>query len=326
MEGWPTHMVKGRQKMRLELAAMRLAMRQQQRRKLGVGHVKSSHGGTKLSTGQQLKGEYWAGSQHTHEASSTFCFGVNLTSLQSLYVIAMDNLMEIWLGELQAKLRKMVVEMCHGLPNILFPSNLMKAMQSLEALEMWDWQSVEVAFGIEGLIVREGHQDILFPSLTVVSLWRLPKLAHVWKDNLSGIQGFENLTSLNIKGCGSLRYLFPSSISKLLVRLREIEVIECCVMEVIIDEEPKIDDEVATNILMFPQLNTLKLRDLPNLRSFCLQAYTFERSLLKTVGVINCPNMKALPSAFKNMQELQMSNVQKANFLTSTQHHLLDGR
>ncbi|CAL5398429.1 unnamed protein product [Camellia sinensis] len=64
------------QVMRLELAAMRLAMRQQQRRKHGVGHVKSSHGGTKLSTGQQLKGEYWAGSQHTHEASSTFCFGV----------------------------------------------------------------------------------------------------------------------------------------------------------------------------------------------------------------------------------------------------------
>ncbi|CAL5426085.1 unnamed protein product [Camellia sinensis] len=64
------------QAMRLELAAMRLAMRQQQRRKHGVGHVKSSHGGTKLSTGQQLKGEYWAGSQHTHEASSTFCFGV----------------------------------------------------------------------------------------------------------------------------------------------------------------------------------------------------------------------------------------------------------
>ncbi|KAF5937719.1 hypothetical protein HYC85_025225 [Camellia sinensis] len=220
---------------------------------------------------------------------------VNLTSLESLYVNAMDNLIEIWPGELQVKLRVMTVRMCHGLPNILFPSNLMKAMQSLEILVVQDCQSVEVAFGIEGLIVREGHQDILFPSLIDVSLGHLPKLTHVWKDNLSGIQGFENLTSLNIKGCGSLRYVFPSSISKLLVKLQETEVTECRVMEVIIDEEPKVDDEAATNILMFPQLNTLKLRDLLNLRRFCLQAYTFERSLLKTVEVINCPNMKGPP-------------------------------
>ncbi|CAL5423008.1 unnamed protein product [Camellia sinensis] len=126
-----------------------------------------------------------------------------------------------------------------------------------------------------------------------VSLGHLPKLTHVWKDNLLGIQGFKNLTSLNIKGCGSLRYVFPSSISKLLMKLQEIEVTECHVVEVIIGgEELKVDDEVATNILMFPQLKTLKLRDLTNLRSFCLQAYTFERSLLKTVEVINCPNMK----------------------------------
>ncbi|CAL5351731.1 unnamed protein product [Camellia sinensis] len=218
---------------------------------------------------------------------------VNLTSLESLYVIAMDNLIEIWPGELQAKLRRMTVQMCHGLPNILFPSNLMKEMQSLETLGVQDCQSVEVAFGIEGLLVREGHQDILFPSLIDVSLGHLPKLTHAWKDNLSGIQGFENLTSLNIKGCGSLRYVFPSSISKLLMKLQEIEVTECRVVEVIIGgEELKVDDEVATNILMFPQLKTLKLRDLTNLRSFCLQAYTFERSLLKTVEVINCPNMK----------------------------------
>ncbi|CAL5423027.1 unnamed protein product [Camellia sinensis] len=125
---------------------------------------------------------------------------VNLTSLERSYVEAMDNLIEIWPGELQAKLRRMIVQMCHGLPNILFPSNLMKAMQSLETLEVQHCQSVEVAFGIEGLIVRDGHQNILFPSLIDVSLGYLPKLTHVWKDNLSGIQGFENLTSLNIKG------------------------------------------------------------------------------------------------------------------------------
>ncbi|KAL7258432.1 hypothetical protein ACSBR1_004539 [Camellia fascicularis] len=257
---------------------------------------------------------------------SLFDNKVKLTSLEKLSVTAMDNLIEIWPDELQAKLREMRVKLCHGFSNILFPSNLIKGMQSLELLEVKQCRSVKVLFDLEGLITREGHPDIQLHSLTNVNLRHLPKLTHVWKDNLLGIQGLQNLTSLIIKGCGSLRYIFPASLAKLLGKLQEIEVIECGVMEAIIDKEPEVGYDVTTNICIFPQLRSLKFCDLPNLRSLCLQTCTFEGTLLKIVKVINCPNLKALPSAFQCLQELRRSNVQKEEFFNSAQHHFLDGK
>ncbi|CAL5423708.1 unnamed protein product [Camellia sinensis] len=245
---------------------------------------------------------------------------VELITLKHLSIVEMDNVIEIWPRELQPKVRDMVIYLCRKLSNILFPSNVIKGMQSLERLKVAWCQSVEVAFDLEGIIVREGYLDIVLPSLTKLVLLYLPKLTHVWKNNLLRIPIFQNLTSLTVVGCSSLRYIFSSSQAKLLVKLREIAVAECAVLEAIVNEEPKVDDEVA----MFPQLNSLKLYHLPSLRSLCPQAYTFEGSFIKKIKVINCPNMRALPSALQRMLELQESNVREVEFFNSAQHHLLD--
>ncbi|KAL7175438.1 hypothetical protein ACSBR2_029102 [Camellia fascicularis] len=189
--------------------------------------------------------------------------------------------------------------------------------KSIERLMVACCQSVEVAFDLEGIIVREGYPDIVLPSLTDLALLYLPKLTHVWKNNLLRIPSVQNLTSLTVVGCNSLRYIFSSSQAKLLVKLQEISVAECRVLEAIVNEEPKVDDEVATNIIMFPQLNSLKLCHLPNLKSLCPQACTFEGSLIKKIKVINCPNMRAIPSASQR-------NVREVEFFNSAQHHLLD--
>ncbi|CAL5351045.1 unnamed protein product [Camellia sinensis] len=249
---------------------------------------------------------------------------VELITLKHLSIVGMDNVIEIWPRELQPKVRGMIIGLCRKLSNILFPSNVIKGMQSLERLKVAWCQSVEVAFDLEGIIVREGYPDIVLPSLTKLVLLYLPKLTHVWKNNLLRIPSFQNLTSLTVVGCSSLRYIFSSSQAKLLVKLREIVVAECAVLEAIVNEEPKVDDEVATNIIMFPQLNSLKLYHLPSLKRLCPQAYTFEGSFIKKIKVINCPNMRALPSALQRMLELQESNVREVEFFNSAQHHLLD--
>ncbi|GMP86374.1 hypothetical protein CsSME_00039171 [Camellia sinensis var. sinensis] len=232
----------------------------------------------------------------------------------------MENLMEIWPGQLQGKLRTIKVDNCHGLSNILFLSNSIKGMQNLELLEVRDCRSIGVAFDLEGL-VWEGILDMPLPSLKKVKLSCLPKLTHVWKDNSARIQGFQNLISLIVNDCGSLRNLFSYSLAKLLVKLQEIEVTECGMMESIIGSEPNADDAVITNMIMFPQLSSLKLSDLPNLRSFCSEACTFEGSLLKTIQVINCPKVKILQSTFQHKLDQQ-----RADFSTSSHHHLLDGK
>ncbi|KAF5940796.1 hypothetical protein HYC85_021963 [Camellia sinensis] len=249
---------------------------------------------------------------------------VKLITIEKLVIFGMDNVIEIWPRELQPKVRYMIIWQCRKLSNILFPSNVIKGMQSLERLMVGWCQSVEVAFDHEGIIVREGNPDIVLPSLTKLVLHYLPKLTHVWKNNLLRIPSSQNLTSLTVVGCSSLRYMFSSSQAKHLVKLQEIAVAECGALEAIVNEEPKVDDEVATNIIMFPQLNSLKLYHLPNVKSLCPQAYTFEGSFIKEIKVINCPNMRALPSTLQRMLELQESNVREVEFFNSAQHHLLD--
>ncbi|CAL5422399.1 unnamed protein product [Camellia sinensis] len=245
---------------------------------------------------------------------------VELITCDRLSIVGMDNAIEIWPRELQPKVRDIIIMLCRKLSNILFPSEVIKGMQSLERLKVEWCQSVEVAFDLEGIIVREGYPDIVLPSLTKLVLLYLPKLTHVWKNNLQRIPSFQNLTSLTVVGCSSLRYIFSSSQAKLLVKLREIAVAECGVLEAIVNEEPKVDDEVA----MFPKLSILKLYHLPSLKSLCPQAYTFEGSFIMKIKVINCPNMRALPSALQRMLELQKSNVREVEYFNSAQHHLLD--
>ncbi|KAI7997427.1 Disease resistance protein [Camellia lanceoleosa] len=244
-----------------------------------------------------------------------------LATIEELTICNMKNLMEIWPGELEAKLRKMTVEFSNGLSSILFPSNSIKGMQNLEVLEVKDCRSIGVTFDLEGLVWEDGISDMALPSLNKVELSHLRKLTHVWKDNSPGIQGFQNLRSLIVNDCDNLRNLFSYSLTKLLVKLQEIKVTECGMMESIIGNEPNADDAVITNMIMFPQLSSLKLSDLPNLSSFCFEACTFEGSLLKTIEVINCPKMKILPSVFQRKLDQQ-----KADFSTSSQHHLLDGK
>ncbi|KAI7986631.1 Disease resistance protein [Camellia lanceoleosa] len=245
---------------------------------------------------------------------------VKLATIENLLIYEMENLREIWPGELQAKLREMTVRKCHWLSNILFPSNSIKGMQNLELLIVEDCRSIEVAFDLEGL-VWEGISDMAFPLLKRVELRYLPKLTHVWKDNSQGIQGFQNLRSLIVIQCDSLRNLFSYSLAKLLVKLQEIEVTEYGMMESIIANEPNADIAVIPNIITFPQLSSLKLSDLPNLRGFCSKTCTFEGSLLKTIKVINSPKMKILPSAFQRKLEQQ-----KAQCSTSSQHLLFYGK
>ncbi|KAF5937722.1 hypothetical protein HYC85_025228 [Camellia sinensis] len=238
-----------------------------------------------------------------------------LDTIEELTICGMENLMEIWPEELEARLRKMNVKLSNGLSSILFPSNSIKGMQNLKVVEVEDCQSIGVAFDLEGLVWEDGISDMALPLLKKVELCHRRKLTHVWKDNSPGIQGSQNLRSLIVNDCDCLRNLFSYSLAKLLVKLREIEVTECDMMESIIGNEPNADDAVITNMII------LKLSDLPNLSSFCSEACTFKGSLLKTIEVINCPKIKILPSAFQRKLEQQ-----KADFSTSSQLHLLDGK
>ncbi|KAI7991866.1 Disease resistance protein [Camellia lanceoleosa] len=123
--------------------------------------------------------------------------------------------------------------------------------RDLELLEVKECRSVKVAFDLGELIVREGHPAVALFSLTNVKLIHLPKLSHVLMNNSARIQGFNHLRSLRVKGCGKLRNLFSSSLAKLFVKLQELEITECVVMEAVIAMEQRVDDEVTPSTIIF---------------------------------------------------------------------------
>ncbi|KAI8540360.1 hypothetical protein RHMOL_Rhmol09G0257100 [Rhododendron molle] len=234
-----------------------------------------------------------------------------LTSIEHLYMTSMEDLREIWPGDLQAKLREIEVIYCDKLSNILFPSNLIECMEKLEQLYVSSCGSVEVAFDLGELnIGGEGNGNIaiaIFPCLASLSLSSLPKLRHVWAKYPPTIsQGFQNLKSLCVSSCGSLRILVSPFVARLLVNLKELDISACEAMEAIIDwEEEEVDDGVRTDTIVFPQLTSLELRDLQLLTSFCPQGCTFQGSFLKEVRIRDCPALESLPSAVQRVIDEQ---------------------
>ncbi|XP_058209467.1 disease resistance protein At4g27190-like [Rhododendron vialii] len=236
-----------------------------------------------------------------------------LTSIEELYMTSMEDLREIWPGDLQAKLREIKVYRCDKLSNILFPSNLIECMEKLEQLTVESCKSVEVAFDLGELnIGGEGNGNIAipFPCLAILKLQMLPKLRHVWANYPPRIShSFQNLKSLFVSSCRSLRILVSPFVARFLVNLKELHISECEVMEAIIDrEEEEVDDGVRTDTIVFPQLTSLGLWQLQLLTSFCPQGCTFQGLFLKKVQIWDCPALKFLPSAVQRVINEQRSN------------------
>ncbi|KAL6997744.1 hypothetical protein U1Q18_007869 [Sarracenia purpurea var. burkii] len=152
------------------------------------------------------------------------------------------------------------------------------------------------------------HNQVSLTSIVHLELIDMDNLIEIWSGDLQAnsacSQCFQNLISITVEKCDSLRSLFSPSIAKLLVKLNILEIIKCEVMETIIAQEQEVDEEVTTNTIIFSKLTHLKLEDLPNLTSFCKQKdYTIEGSFLKEVKVTRCPKMEALPSALQRLRE-----------------------
>ncbi|KAK7840700.1 alpha-xylosidase 1 [Quercus suber] len=93
---------------------------------------------------------------------------------------------------------------------------------------------------------------------------------HIWKKGPKKIMGFGNLRSLKVKECNSLTNLFSPSIAKLLVMLWDIEAINCGKIEEILASAGEEEDE---NDVLFSQVFSILLEDLPNLKCPTLRTY-----------------------------------------------------
>ncbi|KAK9290792.1 hypothetical protein L1049_008970 [Liquidambar formosana] len=200
------------------------------------------------------------------------------------------------------ELRSMEVYSCNNLLNV-FSSNLVQSLQNLDQLEVENCDSLELVFDFVGINIEEGRATSVLTCLKNLKLVCLPKLTRLWKNAPPQIQGFQSLLSVEVGDCPSLKNIFTPSIARLLVKLEELQVSNCAIMEIVgKDEEDGEENEDVTKLIVFPQLNSLRLENLPDLVSFGPESYTFEWPALKELSFNNV-NMKVFIPVFLGAQK-----------------------
>ncbi|KAG2702082.1 hypothetical protein I3760_06G074700 [Carya illinoinensis] len=155
-------------------------------------------------------------------------------------------------------------------------------------------------------------QVLIVPRLRRLEVFRLPMLAHLWKEDTQPCPLFYNLEFLKVSECGKLRILMPSlvylqnltdldvsnchglinlvtsSTARTLLQLKKMTISKCKKITKIVAME----DGEANVAITFNKLTYLELDGLPNLTNFCSGAYSFGFPSLEKVIVSCCPEMK----------------------------------
>nr|XP_048321728.1 probable disease resistance protein At5g47260 [Ziziphus jujuba var. spinosa] len=167
---------------------------------------------------------------------------------------------------------------------------------NLEDLYVSSCDSLEVVFDY-----GEGPLAPALNNLESLELIDLKKLMHIWKKGPQQVKtvGFQNLETLSLDSCPSLRYLFTASIAKLLVMLKCLKVANCRSMEeVVAKTEEEINNVNAESyVVSFSNLVSIELDNLDNLCCFCPQPYAFEFPFLETLHIRKCPKLQTFITA-----------------------------
>ena len=172
------------------------------------------------------------------------------------------------------KLERMTVGNCDNLTNIFPPNMLGKG-------------KIEV------------NDDMAAIELRELWLYSLRKLKHVWSMDPQEIFSFEKLQVVRIWNCPSLKSVFPTSVAKALVQLKELNIWDCAVEEIVAKEE---GIETVT-LFLFPQLTSLIIGRLPELKSFYPGKHTSEWPSLEFLNIYNCDKLKVFGSNELSVQE-----------------------
>ncbi|XP_060675321.1 uncharacterized protein LOC107405461 [Ziziphus jujuba] len=117
------------------------------------------------------------------------------------------------------------------------------------------------------------HPCSVFGSLETLQLDNLENLEKICDKELTK-ESFKRLRIIKVSGCNMLKNLLPFSMSK----LEEIEINYCGMMEEIVSDHEEEEDMRKEVIGDFPQLRSLKLKNVPRLKSFCSKLKKIQRS------------------------------------------------
>ncbi|XP_023758718.1 uncharacterized protein LOC111907150 [Lactuca sativa] len=190
--------------------------------------------------------------------------------------------------------KKISISYCYALSRV-FPSYVVGQLNKLEELRISECGSIVEIFEIEGANsngvdsitnVGDGSDAITIPRSANMTFLQLP-----------------NLTILYIHKCEVLEYIFTSSTLESFKQLKELTVIKCKAMQVIVKEDGE-HIEKSKSIIVFPRLKSLKLTDLPDLKGFFLGMNEFRWPVLEKVKIYGCPQMMSFTSGHSKASKL----------------------
>ncbi|OWM85515.1 hypothetical protein CDL15_Pgr019139 [Punica granatum] len=213
---------------------------------------------------------------------------VSFPSLEKLAISSIGKLKMIWHGQAApdafSKLTEIKVERCNKLEHV-FESDMLQSFVNLEKLRITDCSSLSVIYDLQGLVVNPGVENAATTAhLKELELNGLRELKHIWNGDPTGIVSFQNLSTVDVTGCGSLAYLFPASLAESLLKLEKLSIRTSSQLEVVVadDEVDKVSDDRK---LIFPQLEDLTLEKLQELKSFHSGRHILQFPLLKKLTV-----------------------------------------
>ncbi|OMO62440.1 Disease resistance protein [Corchorus capsularis] len=127
----------------------------------------------------------------------------------------------------------------------------------------------------------------IFPCLMNLRLSGIKNVERIWHPQLISC---EKLTSLAIEGCGKLKYLLSTSMAKSLVKLKHFDIVDCKSLEKIIFSAE--GGDIKEDVIEFPQLDSLKMKNLENLMGFCSQDHKINFPSLTLLEIDHCPKLK----------------------------------
>ncbi|XVF04820.1 hypothetical protein REPUB_Repub05bG0118300 [Reevesia pubescens] len=265
--------------------------------------------------------------------------------LESLHLQNLINLEKICNAQLRKqpfeKLRVLKVGSCHRLNN-LFLFSIARGLRQLQEIEVVNCKTMVEIIAEEGksdVGENETTTTIEFGQLQLLTLRQLPKLisfnacrntlalfnqrvtfprlqnlklssintTQIWQRQVLSVSTcIQNLTSVTVEGCGNLKFLLSSSMVTSLGELVHLEVTECKLIEEIIEE---MTGEEGMEKILFPKLNSLKLKGLPKLTRFCSGQGEFPS--LKQLQIEHCPKLGTFMSRFvKKERKESISGIQ----------------
>ncbi|XP_044498593.1 probable disease resistance protein At4g27220 isoform X1 [Mangifera indica] len=149
------------------------------------------------------------------------------------------------------------------------------------------------------------RRQVMFHNLEALELCAI-NCEKIWPDQLPRPSGFQNLTSMIVRGCDKLKFLFSSSLVTSFVQIRHLEICNCMALEHIVTKEDEIE---ATPAFIFPQVTYLKLCDLPELRTFYPGRHTSEWPFLKRLELSGCDKVNIFASESFSFEEIDEAGV-----------------